>query len=74
MLTSLVDQGVLVVVGSDSLGLVPARTYPGCQSSWPNTSGPEVKLCTLPRFEPLSVESFPGSKVDARLKLWIARL
>uniref|UniRef100_A0A671WFH3 Gypsy retrotransposon integrase-like protein 1 n=1 Tax=Sparus aurata TaxID=8175 RepID=A0A671WFH3_SPAAU len=28
----------------------------------------------MPRFEPLSVESSPGSKVDARLKLRIARL
>lgn len=33
-----------------------------------------MKLFTLPRFDPLSVESSPGSKLDAWLKLRIARL
>ena len=36
--------------------------------------GPEIKPFMMPRFEPLSVESSPGSKVDTWLKLRIARL
>ena len=36
--------------------------------------GPEMKPFTLPQFEPLLGESPPGSKVDAHLKLRIARL
>ena len=34
----------------------------------------DEKQFTLPRFEPLSVETTPGSRVDARIKLRLARL
>nr|XP_043876803.1 uncharacterized protein LOC122766190 isoform X1 [Solea senegalensis] len=34
----------------------------------------DEKQFTLPRFEPLSVETTPGSRIDARIKLRLARL
>ncbi|XP_058495160.1 uncharacterized protein LOC131466089 isoform X2 [Solea solea] len=34
----------------------------------------DEKQFTLPRFEPLSIETTPGSRIDARIKLRLARL
>lgn len=38
------------------------------------SGGVEEKPLTLPQFVPFSVESSPGSKLDARLKVRLARL
>lgn len=47
----------------------PISFAPGVKSS-----GIEGKPFTLPQLEPLSVESSSGSRLDARLKVHLARL
>lgn len=57
-----------VSVAEEPAGNQPIRVTPNAQQAQ------ERKPCTLPQFEGYSVESTPGSKMEARLKVCLARL
>ncbi|CAI5682996.1 unnamed protein product [Oreochromis niloticus] len=84
LVSGLVEKGIVALpvsasplehgVASQPVPQVPAQAV-GPSVSTPVAQGlPEDPPMTLPRFEPLSVESSVGSKQDAKLRIRLARL
>ena len=74
LLDSLIGKGVISLSTSSDPEVSEGTGQPVSETPVFRPEGTTHKPFTLPQYDPLSAESSPGSKLDNRLKLRIARL